>query len=138
MSRYMKFVIGAASVMLVLLGWHFGTVFGLWGAAPETQTEFFIRLGIIVTGFIIISIVSAILVGARSDDDLEPDEREVHIVRKAERNGGYVVMAGLICLMWFVFRPMTPMQIANAALGILSLGELAKIASGLLYLRQGE
>lgn len=138
MSNYMKFVVIASAIMMLVPAWHFGTVFGFWGQPPETQIAFFIRLGIIVAGFIIILIIGAVILAARDEADLDPNEREVHIVRKAERNGGYVVSAGLLVLMWYVFTPMSPMDVANVALGILCIGEVAKIISGLIYLQRGQ
>lgn len=137
MSTYMKFIFGATSIMLLALGWHFGTVFGFWGMAPQTPIEFFVRLAVIVVGFIIISTVSAIMVASKDEDAIEPDEREATIVRKAERDGGYVASFGLCVIMWLVFRPLDPMALANIALAFLSLSELTKIASGAIYLRQG-
>lgn len=137
MSTYMKFIFGATSIMLLALGWHFGTVFGFWGMAPQTPIEFFVRLAVIVVGFIIISTVSAIMVASKDEDAIEPDEREKTIVLKAERNGGFMASIGLCALMWLVFKPLSPMDIANIALAALSLAELTKIASGAIYLRQG-
>lgn len=138
MSSYMKFIIGASSVMFLMLGWHFGTVLRFWGNAPETQFEFFVRLGVIIVGFIIISAVSAVLISAKNESAVEPDERELIIIRKAERNGGHIASVGLLSLMWFAFQPLTPMGIANVALSILCLAEFVKIASGLFYLHIGD
>ena len=137
MSTYMKFIYGATSIMLLALGWHFGTVFGFWGAAPQTPVEFFVRLAIIVVGFIIISTVSAIMVASKDEDAIEPDERETAIVRKAERDGGYVASFGLCVMMWMAFRSLEPMALANIALAFLSLAELTKITAGAIYLRRG-
>jgi len=138
MSHYMKFVVIASSIMMLAPAWHFGTVFGFWGHPPATQTAFFIRLGVIVAGFVIILTIGAVILARGDEADLEPDEREVHIVRKSERNGGYAVSVGLLVLMWYVFAPMSPMDVANAALSILCIGEITKITSGLFYLKRGQ
>jgi hypothetical protein len=138
MSPSMNFTIWMSTVLLVPFGWHLGTVYGFWGVAPATRTELFVRIGIIVVLFIIASIVTAILSASRSgEDEFEPDEREKQIIQKAERNGYFFLSCGLVYLMWVVFAPMSPMQIANAIIVIMCLGEVVKIVSGLVYLRTG-
>ena len=81
------------------------------------------------------SVITAIVMAVRNNgDDIMPDEREALIEIRAERNGGWALMAGLVVLMWFAFSPMQPMDVANAALAILAIGEAVKIVSGLIYL----
>ena len=138
MSPNMSFTIWMSSLLLLPFGWHFGTVFGLWGTPPTTRAEFFIRIAIIVVLFIVASIIVAIMTASRSgDDEFEPDEREQIIVQKAERNGYYVLSVGLVYIMWVVFEPMSAMDTANALLAIICVGEIVKILSGLFYLRTG-
>jgi len=136
MSTHMKFVIGLSTLMFVPILWHFATVFGYFGDPPQTRGEFFLRMGLIVAGFISLSMISGTIISARlGKNELEPDEREWLIETRAERNGGWFLMAGLAGLMWFAFTPMQPMDVANAALAIIAVGEAVKIVSGLLYLR---
>ena len=136
MSTHMRFVIGLSLLMFVPILWHFATVFGYLGEAPQTRSAFFLRIGLIAGGFVILSGLTAAVISARqSSDGIEPDEREWLIATKAERNGGWALMAGLVGLMWFAFTPMQPMDVANVALAIISVGEAVKIISGLLYLR---
>ena len=138
MSPNMSFTLWASSVLLIPFGWHFGTVYGLWGTPPATRAEFFIRIGSIVVAFVVGSIVVAIFAAIRADEDeFEPDEREQIVIQKAERNGYYALSTGLVVLMWLVFAPMTPMDIANALLAFICIAEIVKILSGVFYLRVG-
>lgn len=135
MSNHMKFVFGLSTLVFVPILWHFATVFGFLGEPPETRGEFFLRIGLIAAGFIIVSVITAIIMAMRNDGDgIMPDEREALIEIRAERNGSWALMAGLVVLMWFAFSPMQPMDVANAALAIIAIGEAVKIVSGLLYL----
>ncbi len=136
MSTHMKFVIGLSSLMFLPILWHFATVFGYLGEPPQTRGDFFLRIGLIVAGFVVLSAITASIIAARhGDDEVTPDEREWLIETRAERNGGWALMAGLVGLMWFAFAPMQPMDMANAALAIIAVGEAVKIISGLIYLR---
>lgn len=136
MSNHMKFVLSLSLLMFVPILWHFATVFGYLGEPPQTRGDFFLRLGLIVAGFIIVSFITASMISARlGDDEITPDEREWLIETRAERNGGWALMVGLVGLMWFAFAPMQPMDVANAALAIIAVGEAVKIISGILYLR---
>ncbi|MEL6693623.1 MAG: hypothetical protein AAFQ12_11420 [Pseudomonadota bacterium] len=138
MSPSMSFTVWMSGLLLLPFGWHFGTVFDLWGTPPATRAEFFIRIAIIVVLFVIASIVIAIMTASRTgDEEFEPDEREQIIVQKAERNGYYALSCGLVYIMWAVFEPMSAMDTANALLAIICFGEVVKIVSGLLYLRTG-
>ncbi len=136
MSNHMKFVIGLSMLMFAPILWHFATVFGYLGEPPQTRGEFFLRIGLIAIGFVVLSaIVASIMVAVNGEGDIDPDERERLIETRAERNGGWVLMAGLVGLMWFAFQPMQPMDVANAALALIATGEAVKIVSGLIYLR---
>ncbi len=136
MSNHMKFVIGLSTLMFVPILWHFATVFGYFGEPPQTRGGFFLRIGLIAAGFIVVSAITASVIASRhGDDEVKPDEREWLIETRSERNGGWALMAGLIVLMWFAFAPMQPMDVANAALAIMATGEAVKIISGLVYLR---
>ena len=138
MSPNMSFTISASVLLLIPFGWHFGTVYGFWGAPPATREEFFVRIAIIVILFIVVSFVLAIISAVRAgDDEFEPDEREAIVIQKAERNGYYALSTGLVFIMWIVFAPMSPMDIANALLATICLAEIVKILSGLFYLRVG-
>lgn len=138
MSNYIKMVIFLSSAFLLMFGWHFATVFGFLGSAPETRSEFFIRLGIMIGVFVVLSINSASLMLKKgNEDELDPDEREKIVELKAERNGSVFVMLSLIILMWFILQPMSPMAIANSILAILCIGEIIKLSTGLIYLRKG-
>ena len=135
MSRHMKFVIGLSTLMFVPILWHFATVFGYLGEPPETRGGFFLRIGLIFAGFVALSAITSSIIAARhGEDEVMPDEREWWIETRAERNGGWAVMICLIGLMWFAFTPMQPMDVANAALAIIAIGEAVKIVSGLVYL----
>lgn len=136
MSTHMKFVISLSLLMFLPILWHFATVLGYFGAPLQTQAEFFLRIGMIAAGFIILSIITSTIISNRlGKNEIEPDERELLIETRAERNGGWVLMAGLAGLMWFAFTPMQPMDVANAALAIIAAGEAVTIISGILYLR---
>ena len=137
MSTHMKFIVSLSSLMFVPIFWHFATVIGYLGDPPQTRGEFFLRISLIATSFIILSIISAMVISARAGSDVvEPDERDQLVGIRAERNGGWILMAGLVCLMWFAFTPMQPMDVANAALALIALGEAVKIVSGVFYLRR--
>ncbi len=138
MSPAMRFTTIVTLISFIPIGWHFGTVFELWGSAPETRTDFFIRIGIIIVGSIIGSIVGAIAMAiASGKDEFEPDEREKLVLRRAELFGYYFLAACICFLMWHVFDPMTPMQIANALLGAFALSEIVKLVAGFALLRRG-
>lgn len=137
MSTHIKMVIFLSLGLLLVFGWHFATVLGFFGSPPETQEEFFIRFGIIVATFFLFTIVTTQIIARRDEQAIMPDEREEKAELKAERNGGLVVYLGLLLLMWFVFKPMSPMQIANGILAVFCVAELVKIGSGIYYLRKG-
>jgi len=137
MSDHIKMVVFSSTGLLLVFAWHFATVFGMLGSAPQTRSEFFVRFGIIMVVFLASSAVSAVLIAKKDENAVTPDEREEQIELRAERLGMMVIYAGLILLMWFVFSPMDPMQVANAVLGIVCIAELVKIVFGLIYLRKG-
>jgi len=87
--------------------------------------------------FFISSMASFIFFAKKDEDTAFVDEREEKIGFKVDSNAFLVIYAGLICLMWFVFTPMEPMQVANAILGIICITEAFKIFIGLRYLRSG-
>lgn len=137
MSIHFKTIIFCSIGLLLLFTWHFATVFGIVGSAPQTRSEFFVRFSLFMAAFLISSIVSFIFI-AKKENGIKPDEREEQIGLRVERNSIFVLYAGMICLMWFVFIPMEPMQVANAILGIMCVAEAFKIATGLKYLRIGK
>ncbi len=139
MSPAIRFTTLVTFVSFIPIIWHFGTVFEFWGHAPETRADFFIRIGIIIVASIVGSIIGIIIMGIASgkEDEFEPDEREKLIQRKAELFGYYFLAACICLLMWHVFDPMTPMQIANALLGAFALSEIAKLMATFILLRRG-
>lgn len=139
MSPALRFPMMISIFCLIAILWHFGTVFELWGHAPETRADFFIRIGIIIATSIVGSIIGGIIMGIASDKEeaFEPDEREIQIERKAELIGYYSLAAAICILMWHVFDPMTPMQVANALLGAFAHSELIKLLATFVLLRRG-
>jgi len=96
------------------------------------------RLGVIIALTVIANIVISILLASTAgDDEFQPDEREKQILQKAELGGYYLLAAGVLLTMWFVFMPLTPMQTANALLGSFALSEIFKIFVGVYFLRRG-
>jgi len=136
MSARIRMIVGLSIGLLVIFGWHFATVFELIGTAPQTRNEFFIRLGIILVGFLVVSTVVAILQDKRDGKLNMPDEREEAILLRTEQVGLNVVYAGLLLVIWFSFTPMTPMQIANALLAVVCVSEIAKLVFGLVALKR--
>lgn len=138
MSPAFRFTAVTSSLITGLTLWHFGTVLGFWGAAPQTQTGLFIRIGIFVgitvLGSIALAIFTALVSGT---DEFEPDEREKLILRKTDLAGHLALASGVVVVIWFVFTPLTPMQTANALLGAIVFGEIAKLLAGAFYLVKG-
>ena len=136
MSPRVRMIVGLSIGLLVIFGWHFATVFGVIGNAPQTRSEFFVRLGIIFVGFLVVSTIVAILQDKRNSKLNMPDEREEEILLRTEQIGLYVVYAGILLVIWFSFAPMKPMQIANALLAIVCVSEISKLVYGLLVLKR--
>lgn len=136
MSPYMKMVALLTFGLLLVFGWHFSTVFGWFGSAPATQGEFFIRIGVILGGFFVVSAVTASRIASGDERAAFPDEREEKAELKSERVGLLVLYAGMLVVMWLAFSPLTPMQIANCLLAVVCLSELIKVSYGLLLLRK--
>lgn len=138
MSPALRYVVTASVLTLIPIGWHFGTVFGYWGEAPVTRADFFIRLGVIVAISIVANIIVSILMASSSgEEEFEPDEREKKVLQRAELSGYYVLAAGVVITIWFVFTPLTPMQTANALLASFALSEVFKLLVGVYFLRTG-
>ena len=138
MSSSLRYTMVLSVLMFLPFGWHFGTVLGFWGDAPETRADLFWRLGIIVTAFIICSIIVAIVSASlNKDDDMVPDEREDIVLQKAERNGYFALSSAIMLVIWFAFAPMNAMDVANALLLSVCFAEAVKIISGVIYLRLG-
>lgn len=138
MSPAFRYTALITVLSLIPIGWHFGTVLGLWGTAPNTRTAFFIRTGILIgLGIVVSIIVSIVLAAASGDGEFEPNEREKLILRKSELAGYYVLAAGVVLVMWFAFVPMTPMQIANALLAAFAISEAFKVVAGAVLFRIG-
>jgi len=136
MSSHLKMVVFLSLGLLVVFGWHFATVFGLIGSAPETRAGFFIRVGCIFAGFLFLSAFIAGLLARRGEDGPFPDEREEKVLLKTEQFGVAIVYVGLLFVAWFAFLPMTPMQFANSLLAVVCLAELCKIIYGVIVLKR--
>lgn len=127
MSNLLKIAIFVSFGFLALLGWHFGTVLGLFGTAPETSAALFFRVALIVVATFCVSAGAAIYFAKRDGVLLEPDEREEGIELRSERNGAIAIYGGLLCLIWFLSTPMTHMQIANGILLVVAFTEVVKL-----------
>ena len=136
MSPHIKSIVFLSIGLLAVFGWHFATVFGLFGNAPQTQGEFFTRIGVIFVGFFIISSITAAIVTNRTGLPPVPDERENKLLLKTERIGGTTLYLGLLLVLWLVFTPLAPMQVANAILAVVCVTELVKIIYGLVILNR--
>lgn len=138
MSPALSFTAMSAAFALLPVIWHLGTVFGYWGTPPATRAELFIRIGIFVVVSIVASVAAAIAVAiATGEEEFEPDEREKHILQKAEMTGYYTLAFGAMLVMWFVFEPWTAMQTANALIAAFAVSELVKLFAGFVFLRLG-
>lgn len=136
MSPYIRMVAFLSLGLLAVFGWHFATVFGYLGSAPENRMEFFTRLGVIMAGFFVASVVSAILTAKIDGKPAFPDEREEKIELKTERLGLFVLYIGLLVVVWFSFLPMTPIQIANGILAAVCASEFIKIIYALFIMNR--
>ncbi len=135
MSTHIKMVVFLTLGLLVIFGWHFSTVFGFLGAAPITQSDFFIRIGSIVLVFFIASVITSMMVAKKDENAVMADEREEQIELKTERAGVISLYIGLMIVMWFVFTPLTSMQVANAILAVVCVTEIIKLLYGLFLLK---
>jgi hypothetical protein len=130
----MKSIVILSIGLLLVFGWHFATVFGFYGNAPQTQGEFFARLGLIFIGFLVVSAITAAVVAKRSGLPPVPDEREDKVLLKTERIGAATLYVGLLLITWLVFTPLTPMQVANAILAVVCVTEIVKLIYGMTIL----
>ena len=136
MSPFAKMVIYPSIALLVAFGWHFMTVFGWLGSAPDTKGELFTRIGIFFVIFMVLATVIGVLIARQHERDATPDEREELIALKAERAGIPVIYLGLLVVAWFAFKPLTPMQVANAILVVVWLAELVKVIYAITVLKR--
>lgn len=137
MSTHFKLIVFLSLGLLMAFGWHFSTVFGFLGTAPVTQADFFIRIGFIIFVFIVVSVITSIMVAKKDENAVLADEREEKIELKTDRIGAISLYIGLIIVMWFVFTPLAPMQVANAILAVVCVTEIIKILYGLFLLKRG-
>jgi len=137
MSTHFKLIVFLSLGLLMAFGWHFATIFGFLGTAPETQTEFFVRIGFIILVWFVISALTSILVAKKDENAVLPDEREEKIELKADRIGVVSLYMGLLIVMWLAFTPLTPMQVANAILAVVCITEIIKLLYGLHLLKRG-
>lgn len=136
MSPHIKSIVLLSIGLLAVFGWHFGTVFGFYGNAPQTQGDFFTRIGLIFIGFLVISAITAGIVAKRTGLPPVPDEREDKMLLKTERIGVTTLYAGLLLVSWLVFTPLTPIQVANAILAVVCVTEIVKITYGMMMLNR--
>lgn len=136
MSPHIKSIVFLSIGLLAVFGWHFATVFGFFGEAPQTQGEFFTRIGLIFIVFLIVSAITAGIVAKRTGLPPVPDEREDKVLLKTERIGVTTLYAGLLLISWLVFTPLTPMQVANSILALVCVTEMVKLTYGLVILNR--
>jgi len=127
MTAYLKTSNVVTLIFLVGMLWHFGTVFGLFGIAPTGQVEMFVRLGIIIGAVVITTLISAYTIQSRQGSPMLPDEREEKIERVSEGVGTVMIYAGLLLLSWFAFTPLSPTDVVNGLLLIVTAVELVKL-----------
>ncbi|MEX3016240.1 hypothetical protein [Gymnodinialimonas hymeniacidonis] len=127
MTSYLRFSNAMTIGFLIVVLWHFGTVFGLFGVAPSTQTEMFVRLGVIIGVTIVTSFAGALVMQKRQGAPLLPDEREEKIERQSEGIGVLTIYVGLLVLAWLAFAPLNPIQFVNGILAVVAVTELAKL-----------
>ena len=127
MTSYLKTSNLVTVVFLIAMCWHFGTVLGLFGAAPIGQSDTFIRIGIIVGLTILVAVGMAFFHEKRQGSPLLPDEREEKIERFSEGSGVLTIYAGLLVLAWFAFTPLSPAQFVNGILAVVTVTELVKL-----------
>lgn len=127
MTAYLKTSNTITILFLLLVGWHFGTVFGFFGVAPTGQTDVFLRLAIIIGGTMISAFIASYTFLSRNAYPLMPDEREEKIERVSEGIGVLMLYIGLIFLAWFAFAPLQPFEIVNGMLAVVAITELVKL-----------
>jgi len=137
MSELTKYTSIASAGLLLAIGWHFGTVLGLFGSAPQTPEAFFWRIGSFTLAFIVAVIVISIWRSLVDEVELEADEREQKVIDKSEKIAGVVLAIGVVNLVWLAFQPLTPMQTANFALASLCLAEMARLISAAIFTSRG-
>ena len=132
MTAYPRTSNAVTILFLLLVGWHFGTVFGLFGTAPTDLTDTMLRLAVIVGGTVISAVIVSNIIMARSKSVMLPDEREEKIERVSEGVGVLAIYAGLLVFCWFAFTPLAPFQIVNWILAIVAVTEVIKLLTVLL------
>lgn len=137
MTAYLKTSNAVTILFLLLVGWHFGTVFNFFGTAPTELADMMLRLAIIVGGTVLCAVVVSNSIMARSKSLLLPDEREEKIERVSEGVGVLAIYGGLLVLCWFAFTPLAPYQIVNWILAIVAVTEVIKLLT-VLFLHKRE
>lgn len=127
MTAYLKTSNAITIGFLVAMLWHFGTVVGLFGMAPVGQGDMFIRLAMIIGLTVGVAIFVAMAINKRQGSPMLPDEREEKIERISEAFGVITIYIGLLVLAWCAFAPLSPMQIVNGILIVVSFTEFVKL-----------
>ncbi len=127
MSAYLRFSNSMTIGFLAMVLRHFGTVIGLYGFAPSSQSDMFIRLAVIIGATIGASFLGALVMQTRQGAPLLPDEREEKIERISEGAGVLTIYAGLLVLAWLAFAPLNPIQVVNGILLVVAATELIKL-----------
>lgn len=112
---------------LAMMCWHFGTIAGLFGTAPTTQADVFIRLGLILGSVVAVAFICALTIQKHQGRPLLPDEREEKIERVSEGVGVLILYAGMLLVAWFTFMPLTPAVVVNGLLAVVSVAEFVKL-----------
>lgn len=103
-------------------------------------------IGISILGIVVLAIIEAIyhaIIAVRSGD--ESDERDMLIGLKAERNASLILGFGLFLLIGFIvmqsimnaYPVPNPLEIAVYILLLITVSEVAKLLSKILYYRLG-
>ena len=116
---------------------HLGAYWGFWWEAPETAMSLYWRIGVTVVLLVIVAIIVGIISGIKNKDAAQVDERESIVGMKAMRNVTYVYAGTLAIVFMEAFEISDPMLLAHGIIGAFVIGELARMASLYLYLKQG-
>jgi len=130
-----------ATVTLLVYGWYFVKILGDAATTPVSEIDYQSLLLVMVGVLVVLLIVSHVVIAAATAGvagGIEgSDERDQKIDRSGEYVGGYVVGAGMLVVMVLAMVEAEYFWIANAALGILVLGELVTSGTKIILYRRG-